>query len=304
MKLLDNNEFYRLLEHRKSEGTLCKTSLIVAPQGCGRGFAARVLAAYHLCDDQNSIDTLLEKANGEIMVLEGEGASGDIKIEKVREVRRKAYETSLDGKGRVVIVKEAAGLNRSSANALLKIMEEPPAGLLFILTASSIGELPATLVSRCSKYNISPVSEETTMEHLKKLKLGERERELLFSAFNGRLGSINHFSETKKRRNLLLRSGEAVDSALTHSSASGYRLLCAFSGKGNDDRFETRDLLYCVSSLFIAAAKGVYGNTDKAMSCYKADSAVQGAMALLKKNVNQKSVLSVLCEDIKEAFNE
>ncbi len=304
MKLLDNDEFYRSLQHRKAEGTLCKTSLIVAPDGCGRGFAARILAAYHLCSDANDIEAFIQKPSSEVMVLEGEGASGDIKIDKVREVRRRAYETSLDGKGRVVIVKDAAGLNRSSANALLKIMEEPPQGLLFILTASSVGELPATIVSRCAKYTISPVSEETTQNYVKKMKLTARESELIIAAFGGRLGSIRRFGERKKQRNLLLRSGDAADSAIKGGRDSNYALLLALCGKDNDERSEVRDLLYCVSRLFLAAADKRYGDTEKYISCYKANSATNAAAALLKRNVNRKTVLTVLCEDIKEAFNE
>ncbi len=304
MKLLDNEGFYSTLEHRLAEGTLCKTSLIVGPNGCGRGFAARILSAYHLCGSQGDIEEFLKRPCSEVMLLEGEGASGDIRIDRVREVRRRAHETSLDGKGRVVIVKDALSLNRSSANALLKIMEEPPEGLLFILTASSVGELPATVVSRCAKYNISPVSDETTQNFVKKLKLTERERELFVCAFNGRLGSIVRFSERKKMRGLVLRAGDVVDGALKGGRASSYTMLSSLYGKGNDDRCEMRDFLYCVSRLFLAAAKGEYGRAENTLACYNAAGAVDGATALLKRSINKKAVLTVLCDDIKEAFNE
>ncbi len=304
MKLLDNETFYSTLNHRLAEGALCKTSLIVGPNGCGRGFAARILAAYHLCDNKGDVEEFLKRPSGEVMLLEGEGASGDIRIDRVREVRRRAHETSLDGKGRVIIVKDALNLNRSSANALLKIMEEPPKGLLFILTASSVGELPATVVSRCAKYNISPVSDETTLDFVKKLKLTQRERELFVCAFNGRLGSIVRFSERKKMRGLLLRAGDVVDAALKGGNTANYNLLSSLYGKGNDERGEMKDFFYCISRLFLAAAKGEYGKTDNALACYNCASAVDGAMSLLKRSVNKKAVLTVLCEDIKEAFNE
>ncbi len=302
MKLLDNKDFYDQLIRRRRDGTLCQTSIIIAPTGCGRGYAARLMAAYYLCEDEKDIDAFALSPGSEVMLLTGEGASGEIKIAAVREIRSKAYETSLNGRGRVIIVKDANLLNRSSANALLKILEEPPDGLLFILTASSAGDLPATVVSRCTKYFISPVSNKTTVEYVSKLKLDEREKNLAIAAFNGRLGAIKRFASGKKYRNLLLRAGDAVDAAL---KGNGYDLLLSVSGKGRDDRGDVKELYYCMERLFTAVGDGRYGGrTGYENAAFTAACALGRAGALLKRNLNQKLITISLCEEITEAFNE
>ncbi len=302
MKLLDNEKFYRQISRRRDEGTLCRTSLIIAPDGCGRGFAARILAAYYLCENINDVDVFMQSPDFEIITVQGEGASGEIKIAAIRELISKAHETSMDGRGRVVIIKNANNLNRSSANALLKILEEPPNGLLFVLTASTVGDLPATIVSRCSKYYISPASRQSTLDYLQKTKISEREKQLCLAAFNGRIGAIKRYIDSKKNRNLLLRAGDAVDAAL---KADEYKMLLALSGKAREERRDITELFYCVSRLFIATANGDYGNTPQSQTaCFSAASAVSKASALLKRNLNQKLVVIGLCEDINEAFNE
>ncbi len=306
MKLLDNNEFYKQLDSRRAEGTLCKTSLIIAPDGCGRGFAARILAAYYLCDADEDIESFVESPDFEIINIEGEGASGEIKIAAIRELMSKAYETSLVGKGRVVILNDANNLNRSSANALLKILEEPPNGLLFILTASSVGDLPATIVSRCRKYYVSPVSSQTTREYVDKAgfktKLTEREKQLCIGAFMGRIGAIKQFADSKKQRNLLLRAGDAADAAL---KGDEYTFLVTLSGKAREERADLKTLFYCLSRLFMAAAVGDYdGRGHSETACYTAAAAVQRGTALLKRNLNQRPVIIGICEDVNEAFND
>ncbi len=302
MKLLDNEDFYSQLIHRRAEKNLCKTSLIISPDGCGRGYAARILAAYYLCYDENDIPSFAESPGSEVITVEGEGASGEIKISAIRDLIGNAYETSLDGRGRVVIIKEANRLNRSSANALLKILEEPPEGLLFILTASSVGDLPSTIVSRCTKYYISPVTLNTTKKYVDNTKLNAREKQLCVAAFNGRLGAIKRFADSKKYRNLLIRAGDVVDAALVLDE---YKLLMSLSGKGREERRDLEQLFYCTVRLFLAAATGNYSEgLQPQMACYFAASAVSTGAAQLKRNLNQKLIIIGICEGIKEAFND
>ena len=66
------------------------------------------------------------------ILLCGEGVSGDIRVDRVREVRREIFNTALSAGGRAVHIKGADKLNGASANALLKVLEEPPEGVLFI----------------------------------------------------------------------------------------------------------------------------------------------------------------------------
>ena len=120
-------------------GRLPHAVLLVGEPGCGAGFAARCLAADYLYPAGGPhAEAVLKKEDTECLVLQGEGASGQIPVKKVREAREAIQRSALstDAAGRVLFIYGAQNLNGSSANAMLKIIEEPPEGVLFLLTAA------------------------------------------------------------------------------------------------------------------------------------------------------------------------
>ena len=80
--------------------------------------------------------------------------AAQISVDNVRELHRFLGNTASMGKWRVVIVDRADDLNMNAANALLKMLEEPPAFCLFLLLSSEPGKLPATIRSRCHKLRL------------------------------------------------------------------------------------------------------------------------------------------------------
>jgi DNA polymerase III subunit delta' len=84
----------------------------------------------------------------------------EIRIDDVREVMQKIHRSSGTGGWRVVLVDCADDLNRSSANALLKLIEEPPERSLFLLIAHQPGRILPTIRSRCRKLLLEPLSPE------------------------------------------------------------------------------------------------------------------------------------------------
>ena len=81
----------------------------------------------------------------------------EIKIDEVREVIDKMHRASGMGGWRIVIVDSADDLNRSSANALLKLIEEPPERALFLLVAHQPGRILPTIRSRCRRLQLEPM---------------------------------------------------------------------------------------------------------------------------------------------------
>ncbi len=77
-----------------------------------------------------------------------------ISVDDVRELQRFLGNTAGMGKWRVVIIDRADDLNMNAANALLKMLEEPPAFCLFLLVSSEQGKLPTTIISRCQKLRL------------------------------------------------------------------------------------------------------------------------------------------------------
>ncbi|WP_294500062.1 hypothetical protein [uncultured Gemmiger sp.] len=139
---------------------LAHSILLVGEQGCGAGFAARCLAADYLYPGGGPhAEAVLRGQDTECISIRGEGASGQIKVERIRDAREEITHSALaeDARGRVLFVYGAQNMNQSSANALLKIIEEPPEGVLFLFTAASAAAVLPTIRSRCAAYTIAPV---------------------------------------------------------------------------------------------------------------------------------------------------
>ena len=162
-RLAGNDALKRELGTALHSGRLPHAVLLVGEPGCGAGFAARCLAADYLYPAGGPhAEAVLKGEDTECLALRGEGASGQIPVKRVREAREAIQRSALstDAAGRVLFIYGAQNLNGtqgSSANALLKIIEEPPEGVLFLLTAPSAAVVLPTIRSRCAAYTIAPV---------------------------------------------------------------------------------------------------------------------------------------------------
>lgn len=92
--------------------------------------------------------------------------SGEIRIDEVRGLVREAGMRAWEGGSRVFLLTDADRLNREAANALLKLLEEPPAGLYLVLTSSRPAALPTTVLSRCRRVACPPLSRREVEEVL------------------------------------------------------------------------------------------------------------------------------------------
>ncbi len=81
----------------------------------------------------------------------------EITVDQVRAVTAGLHETRVGHGGRAVVVDAADELNPEAANAFLKLLEEPPAGVVLLLVCHAPGRIPRTLVSRCVKLNLTPL---------------------------------------------------------------------------------------------------------------------------------------------------
>ncbi len=123
---------------------------------------------------------------------------GAITIDEVRRAGRFFSQTSGTGNWRVVIVDPADDLNRNAANAILKILEEPPKRSLFLVLTHAPGKLLPTIRSRCLPLKLSPLAPDAlrrAMEHLGLSVSGEKS-EALMQAANGSVAEalklLNH----------------------------------------------------------------------------------------------------------------
>lgn len=122
----------------------------------------RLMAALLCCKGENEPclecpDCLmsLQNEHPDLLLIQPEKAGTAIKIEQIRTLQTEIYQTTQRGNCRFILIKSAENMNKASANALLKILEEPPEHCRFILIATHLATLPATILSRCQLWRIN-----------------------------------------------------------------------------------------------------------------------------------------------------
>lgn len=137
--------------------------LLMGTSGLGKSKFAHKLAQMILCPDglnhteqPCSSCRLIESDTNPDLLVVSSSSSNQILIENIHEVRDFLQMTSHLGKGKVVVISDADKMNSASANALLKVLEEPPAGKYLILTSSTRSGLLPTILSRCVKIKFLP----------------------------------------------------------------------------------------------------------------------------------------------------
>ncbi|MGH8454542.1 MAG: DNA polymerase III subunit delta' C-terminal domain-containing protein [Nevskiales bacterium] len=152
-------------QHWQTVGTaiqqnrLAHALLLVGPHGIGKRHFAAVLAQSVLCarrDEKGlpcgtcqSCVWVQAGTHPDFFRLEKEEGSKVVKVDDLREFNRKIFLTPQLGHGIVGVIDPVDGLNRSSANAVLKSLEEPPRGTHILLVGTRWLSLPATIRSRC-----------------------------------------------------------------------------------------------------------------------------------------------------------
>ena len=145
-------------------GRLSHAYLFVGTRGTGKTTCAKILSRAVNC--QNPVDgepcnecaSCVGIENGSILdVLELDAASNN-GVDSVRALREEAIYTPASVKKRVYIVDEVHMLSNAAFNALLKILEEPPEHLVFILATTELHKVPATILSRCQRFSFKRLS--------------------------------------------------------------------------------------------------------------------------------------------------
>ena len=146
------------LKRQAATGRLSHAYLFTGTRGTGKTTCAKILARAVNCENPrdgnpcNACPACLGIENGSILdVLELDAASNN-GVDQVRALRDEAVYTPAAVRMRVYIVDEVHMLSTAAFNALLKILEEPPAHLLFILATTELHKVPATIKSRCQQF--------------------------------------------------------------------------------------------------------------------------------------------------------
>ena len=169
-----------ILKYEAAEGSFNHAYLFCGSRGTGKTTCAKILAKVINCENPKNGNPCGECAacrsiddGSATDVLEMDAASNN-KVEHIRDIRDEVVYPPTHLKYRVYIVDEVHMLTDSAFNALLKTLEEPPPYVVFILATTELEELPATIVSRCQRFEFRRISVDTLTARLETIAEAEK----------------------------------------------------------------------------------------------------------------------------------
>lgn len=146
--------------------------LFTGTRGTGKTTCAKIFAKAVNCPNRTDADPCNECAvcrgidDGSVLdVVEIDAASNN-GVDNIRDLREETVYTPSEGKYKVYIIDEVHMLSTAAFNALLKTMEEPPPHVIFILATTEIHKVPATILSRCQRYDFKRIAVEDIQARL------------------------------------------------------------------------------------------------------------------------------------------
>ena len=175
--LVGQEHVTRTLRNAVARNQIAHAYLFCGPRGTGKTSAARILARAvncrrgmqgEPCNECENCRALLSGRQLDLLI-EIDGASNR-GVDDVRQLRERLLQrpggADLTGRFKVYIIDEVHMLTQEAFNALLKSLEEPPAHVVFVLATTDPQKVPATVASRCQRFDFKPISLETLVAHL------------------------------------------------------------------------------------------------------------------------------------------
>ena len=216
----------RTLQNSVRSGRIAHAYLFTGARGIGKTSVARILAKALNCADGPTPEPCGQCSNcreitqgSAVDVLEVDGASNR-GIDNVRELRETVRYRPAKGRYKIYIIDEVHMLTTEAFNALLKTLEEPPAHVIFIFATTEPHKLPATILSRCQRFDFRRIAIQDLVKHLRRITAEEKVE----------------FSD-----NVLYALAREADGSMRDSQSLLEQLL-SFSGEGLPDE-EILDIL-------------------------------------------------------------
>lgn len=165
-RLVGQDAVVRALRDAVAAGRVGHAYLFVGPEGVGRRLAGIALAASLNCERSGCGECavcakVLRGAHPDVHLIVPEGQQLVLAQIKggpgERGIIADAFRSPVEGRRKIFIIEDAERMNPPAANALLKVLEEPPADVVFVLMTDRPDDLPQTVISRCRRLDFSPL---------------------------------------------------------------------------------------------------------------------------------------------------
>lgn len=182
-EVIGQENIIRILENEIKTDKLAHAYLFTGPRGLGKTTSARLMAKAVNCLNRKKgesepcnkcavCSSVNEGRFGDLIELDAASQTG---VDNVREnIISYSHIPPVIGKYKVFVIDECHMLSKSAFNALLKILEEPPSYVIFILATTEIHKVPDTIISRCQRFNFKKVSLEKIVNRLDKIAKAEK----------------------------------------------------------------------------------------------------------------------------------
>lgn len=318
-----NENALRQLSVDIAAGRFPHALLLEGPAGCGKKTLARMIAGAAVCSDGahrpcgtcENCRKAREGIHPDIEEIKGGGGSNSFHIDRIRELRENAYILPNEAAVRVLILCDAHTMTPQAQNALLKILEEPPKHLVFILTCENRAQMLATIRSRTQAITLSGVEWEEAAPLLKK-RLPDTEEETIKRAFaisGGVIGRVLTDLSDNTLEKVLDIAPKIADAV---AAGSEWELMAVTAGLDKDKAAVT-GVLNALQLIFRDALTLHYGGTTTLSTAPEAAKRLcdslsgQRLTALLKeiellrgaqlRNMNQTLLLTRLCARLRAA---
>lgn len=171
---LGNELLIRRLKNDIANNTLSHAYIIEGGSGCGKRTLARLLCQALSCKSENPpcmectvCDRISRSQAPDIITVEAEHDRVFLGVDIIRKLREDAYFAPIEFPRKIFVFPKADSMNPQAQNALLKILEEPPSHVMFLLLCENSEELLETIKSRAPTLRLEPLPDGTVMEYLK-----------------------------------------------------------------------------------------------------------------------------------------
>lgn len=161
-----------ILKSELRSGKIFHAYLFTGPRGTGKTSCAKILAKAVNCLNLTDGDACCEcdscraVAEGDVLDITEIDAASNNGVENIRDLKEQVSYAPTTSKYRVYIIDEVHMLSIGAFNALLKTLEEPPSHIIFILATTEVHKLPATILSRCQRFDFHRIETEAIVRRI------------------------------------------------------------------------------------------------------------------------------------------